>query len=164
MATIGLLHPGQMGAAVGGCLVSVGHEVLWDPAGRSRASTGRALAAGLTGVSFGQLIARSEVIMSICPPHAALDVARGVAAAGYAGRYVDANAISAARDSLDGPSHDDQGVTRNGQANIVPADSNGLAFGRTPEHVLNIVYLTPKKATSGGFYPHGTNGPLHTSG
>jgi 3-hydroxyisobutyrate dehydrogenase-like beta-hydroxyacid dehydrogenase len=95
MATIGLLHPGQMGAAVGGCLVSVGHEVLWDPAGRSRASTGRALAAGLTGVSFGQLIARSEVIMSICPPHAALDVARGVAAAGYAGRYVDANAISA---------------------------------------------------------------------
>ncbi len=95
MATVGLLHPGQMGAAVGGCLVSVGHEVLWDPAERSRASTGRALAAGLTGVSFGQLIARSEMIVSICPPHAALDVARQVAAAGYAGCYVDANAISA---------------------------------------------------------------------
>ena len=52
MATVGLLHPGEMGAAVGGCLVSVGHEVLWDPAGRSRASTGRALAAELTGVTF----------------------------------------------------------------------------------------------------------------
>ena len=75
----------------------------------------------------------------------------------------DANAISAARDSLDGSSHDDQGVTVGGQANIVPADSNGLAFGRTPGQVLNVVYLTPKAATSGGFYPHGVNGQLHAS-
>jgi 3-hydroxyisobutyrate dehydrogenase-like beta-hydroxyacid dehydrogenase len=96
MATVGLLHPGEMGAAVGGCLVSVGHEVLWDPAGRSRASTGRALAAGLTGVTFDRLIARSSVILSICPPHAALDVAHQIASAGYAGLYVDANAISVA--------------------------------------------------------------------
>lgn len=96
MAVIGLLHPGDMGAAVGGCLVTAGHEVLWDPAGRSRASTGRALAAGLTGVSLEQLVAQSSVILSICPPHAALDVARQVAEAGYAGRYVDANAVSAA--------------------------------------------------------------------
>jgi len=96
MATVGLLHPGEMGAAVGGCLVSVGHEVLWDPAGRSRASTGRALAAELTGVTFDRLIARSSVILSICPPHAALDVARQVASAGYTGLYVDANAVSVA--------------------------------------------------------------------
>jgi 3-hydroxyisobutyrate dehydrogenase-like beta-hydroxyacid dehydrogenase len=96
MATIGLLHPGEMGAAVGGSLVLVGHEVLWDPAGRSRATTGRALSAELTGVKFDRLIAKSSVILSICPPHAALDVAHQVAAAGYAGCYVDANAISAA--------------------------------------------------------------------
>ena len=96
MATVGLLHPGEMGAAVGGCLVSVGHEVLWDPAGRSRATTGRALAAELTGVTFGRLVAKSSVILSVCPPHAAVDVARQVAAAGYAGCYVDANAISVA--------------------------------------------------------------------
>ena len=96
MATVGLLHPGEMGAAVGGSLIPLGHEVLWDPAGRSRATTGRALAAGLTGVSFDRLIARSSVIFSICPPHAALDVARQVAAAGYTGCYVDANAISVA--------------------------------------------------------------------
>jgi len=96
MATVGLLHPGEMGAAVGGCLVSVGHEVLWDPAGRSRATTGRALAAELTGVKFDRLIANSSVILSICPPHAALDVAHQVAAAGYTGCYVDANAVSVA--------------------------------------------------------------------
>ena len=96
MATVGLLHPGEMGAAVGGCLVSVGHEVLWDPAGRSRASTGRALAAELSGVGFDRLVAKSSVILSICPPHAALDVAGQVASAGYAGIYVDANAISPA--------------------------------------------------------------------
>ena len=34
--------------------------------------------------------------MSVCPPHAALDVARRVAGAGFGGVYVDANAISPA--------------------------------------------------------------------
>jgi 3-hydroxyisobutyrate dehydrogenase-like beta-hydroxyacid dehydrogenase len=96
MTTVGLLHPGEMGAAVGGCLVSVGHTVLWDPAGRSRATTGRALAAELTGVDLATLVSRSSVILSVCPPHAALDVAGQVAAAGYGGVYVDANAISVA--------------------------------------------------------------------
>ena len=65
MATVGLLHPGEMGAAVGGCLVSAGHEVLWDPAGRSRASTGRALAAELSGASLAAIRARSTVIFSM---------------------------------------------------------------------------------------------------
>ncbi len=75
----------------------------------------------------------------------------------------DTDAISAARNSLDGPSNDDQGTTLHGRANIVPTDSNGLAFGRTTGHVLNIVYLTPNKATSGGFFPHGVNGTINTS-
>ena len=96
MATVGLLHPGEMGAAVGGCLVTAGHTVLWDPAGRSRATTGRALAAGLAGTGLDSVVARSSVILSVCPPHAALDVARQVAAAGFGGVYVDANAISVA--------------------------------------------------------------------
>jgi len=96
MATVGLLHPGEMGAAAGGSLVSIGHDVLWDPAGRSRATTGRALAAELTGVKFDALVSRCSVIFSICPPHAALDVARQVAATEYTGIYVDANAISVA--------------------------------------------------------------------
>jgi 3-hydroxyisobutyrate dehydrogenase-like beta-hydroxyacid dehydrogenase len=96
MATVGLLHPGEMGAAVGGCLVTAGHTVLWDPDGRSRATTGRALAAELTGTGLDSVVSRSSVIFSVCPPHAALDVARHVAAAGFGGVYVDANAISVA--------------------------------------------------------------------
>ena len=96
MATVGLLHPGEMGAAVGGCLVTAGHTVLWDPAGRSRATTGRALAAELTGTGLDSVVSRSSVILSVCPPHAALDVARQVAATGFGGVYVDANTISVA--------------------------------------------------------------------
>ena len=93
--TIGLLHPGEMGAAVGGCLAGRGLRVLWASAGRSAASAGRAAAAGLhDGGDPGQLASQADVILSVCPPHAAVDVAR--AAAGFGGVYVDANAVSPA--------------------------------------------------------------------
>ncbi len=74
------------------------------------------------------------------------------------------NAISKARGSLDGVGSDDQGITVDGTANIVPTDENGIAFGRTPGHVLNIVYLNPGTVTSGGFFPNGVNGTLNQSG
>jgi 3-hydroxyisobutyrate dehydrogenase-like beta-hydroxyacid dehydrogenase len=94
-ATIGLLHPGEMGAAVGQCLTAVGHEVLWVPEGRSAASAARAGAAGLTAAdSLADLADRAEVILSVCPPHGALDVARAVAGTGFGGLYLDANAVS----------------------------------------------------------------------
>lgn len=73
-------------------------------------------------------------------------------------------AISDARDSLDGPDDLDQGVMVDGKSNIVPTDANGLAFSRSAAQVLNIVYLTPAVATSGGFFPTGVNGRLNTSG
>lgn len=68
-----------------------------------------------------------------------------------------ANAISDARDKLDGPDDLDQGVIVNGKANIVPSDKRGIAFARTPRQVLNVVYLKPG-AMRGGFYPEGMNG------
>ena len=94
--TIGLLHPGEMGAAVGQCLAGAGHRVLWVPAGRSPATAARARAAGLTAVDGGlaDLVRRSDLVLSVCPPHAAAGIARGVA--GFGGLYVDANAISPA--------------------------------------------------------------------
>lgn len=73
-------------------------------------------------------------------------------------------AISDARDSLDGPEDLDQGVILDGRANIVPSDENGIAFSRSTSQVLNIVYLTPQEATSGGFFPRGVNGSINTSG
>jgi hypothetical protein len=74
-----------------------------------------------------------------------------------------AKAISDARDSLDGPRDLDQGIGTKDRANLVPADKNSIAFSRTPGQVLNIVYLTPEKATEGGFFPNGVNGPIDTS-
>jgi 3-hydroxyisobutyrate dehydrogenase-like beta-hydroxyacid dehydrogenase len=91
--TIGLLHPGEMGAAVGRCLTGSGHKVLWASDGRSGQTAARAAAAGLTDAGTAKAIAeRAAVIISVCPPHAAIDVARSVA--GFGGLYLDANAVS----------------------------------------------------------------------
>ena len=92
--TIGLLHPGEMGAAVGQCLAGAGYRVLWAPEGRSAATRERAAAAGLEGCGLAEITARSDVIVSVCPPASAVDVARQVF--GFGGLYLDANAISPA--------------------------------------------------------------------
>jgi len=90
---VGLLHPGEMGTAVGRCLTERGHTVLWASEGRSAATVARAKAAGLTDAGTPrQLAAQARVIISVCPPHAALDVAWAVH--GFTGVYLDANAIS----------------------------------------------------------------------
>lgn len=89
VASIGVLHPGEMGAAV--AAVARG-EVWWVPEGRSEATAARARDAGLQPTSFPELLERCEIVISICPPHAALDVAG--ACAGYRGVYCDANAVS----------------------------------------------------------------------
>ncbi len=95
---IGLVHPGMMGAAFGAQLVKGGHRVRWCPAGRSARSAARAEAAGLEPVqSLADLVRGSEVVFSICPPANASDVASHVADAGFAGLFVEANAINPAR-------------------------------------------------------------------
>lgn len=84
-----------MGAAVGRALVEAGHRVLWVSADRSPESRERAAAAGLEDAGTLQaLAAQAEVILSICPPHAASRVAGQVAALGFTGIYADCNAIS----------------------------------------------------------------------
>jgi 3-hydroxyisobutyrate dehydrogenase-like beta-hydroxyacid dehydrogenase len=93
VTTIGLISPGEMGGAVGRCLVSAGHHVLWASEGRSAQTAERARACGLENCqSMSALAVSSAVIFSICPPGAAVELARGIS--GFSGTYVDANAIS----------------------------------------------------------------------
>ncbi|MGH3904356.1 MAG: DUF1932 domain-containing protein [Pseudonocardiaceae bacterium] len=95
--TVGLLHPGRMGSAIAAQLTNNGHTVLWCPDGRSEATHHRAEDANLQPATLGELVADSEVVLSICPPAVAEEIATAVAEIGYSGIYVDANAISPAR-------------------------------------------------------------------
>ncbi|MBF6355262.1 NAD(P)-dependent oxidoreductase [Nocardia higoensis] len=95
---IGLLHPGQMGAAVAARLVAHGHTVLWNPEGRSPATRDRASDAMLQPAeSLSGLLSDAELVLSIVPASAAESVAELVADHGYNGVYVDANATSPRR-------------------------------------------------------------------
>ncbi|HEX8389110.1 MAG TPA: ferritin-like domain-containing protein [Sphingomonas sp.] len=72
--------------------------------------------------------------------------------------------ISDARDALDGAANNDEGVVdASGNANLVPADANGLVFGRTAPQVLNVVYQNRLSVNSGGFFPAGVNGAIRAS-
>jgi len=95
--SIGLLHPGEMGAAVGALIRQRGRDVLWAGQNRGPATRDRAEAAGFADVGdVAALAGRAGVVLSICPPHAARDVAEEVMSAGFRGTYVDANAVSPA--------------------------------------------------------------------
>ncbi|MYV58784.1 DUF1932 domain-containing protein [Streptomyces sp. SID4931] len=98
MTTVTVLHPGAMGAAVAAELVLGGHEMLWVPKGRSEDTLRRATEAGATPCgSLADALSRSAVVLSVCPPQAAEVVAAAVATHGFAGVYVDVNAISPQR-------------------------------------------------------------------
>ncbi len=93
--TVGLLHPGEMGSAVAETLRAGGHTVLWASEGRGAGTRTRAGELGLEDVgSLAAVAERVGVILSVVPPHAALDVARSVTASGFSGLYVDANAVA----------------------------------------------------------------------
>ncbi|WP_327372301.1 DUF1932 domain-containing protein [Streptomyces sp. NBC_01217] len=96
--TVGILHPGSMGAAVAACAATNAAAVLWCEAGRSTASATRAKQFGLTPVAtLPELLDRSDIVISLCPPAAAEDLARDVAEYGLTGVYVEANATNPER-------------------------------------------------------------------
>ena len=95
--TIAILHPGDMGAAIGARLRAKGLRVLWASAGRSAATRSRAQAADLEDAgTLRAALSATSIVLSVCPPHGALSLAREVAATRYRGVYVDANAIAPA--------------------------------------------------------------------
>jgi 3-hydroxyisobutyrate dehydrogenase-like beta-hydroxyacid dehydrogenase len=90
---VGLLHPGEMGSALGAALRGAGHDVLWASKGRSDATRVRAADFEDAG-SVADLVARCDVVLSVVPPYAAVEVATSLPH--FDGIYVDANAIAPA--------------------------------------------------------------------
>lgn len=98
MSSIGILHPGAMGVSVAASAVNSGNQVFWASQDRSQATRQRASQNSLRDVvSINALCAECNIILSICPPHAAEEVARQVVAGQFRGLYCDANAIAPQR-------------------------------------------------------------------
>ena len=122
----------------------------------------RGIAGAVTGAAFVDAVAGMVAAKSY---HAGLIRSalyrKGIATASI----IDATeALSNARDSLDGVTDIDQGVKPvNNASNIVPTDGSGLPFSRSPAQVLNIHYLNRASVSAGGFFPAGVNGALKTS-
>ena len=91
-----------------------------------------------------------------------------------------AGQVSDLRDTVDGTvtddairgigADDDQGIASTSSAagtvsNLVPTNSNSLAYSRTTGQVLNIVYgnATTAAVSAGAFFPAGVNGSIRTS-
>ena len=139
----------EMDFFLGGMLFEdVGISVLKGSARKLRSLQLREAAAGLLGAEGYHMGAVRSVIYKLG------DRARMRAAA-----------ISNLRDRLDGPQDLDQPPVKMGtMANIVPTNENGIAFGRTPQHALNIAYGKPGPGVmAGGFFPEGVNGRIHVT-
>lgn len=96
--SIGILHPGQMGASIAASAKQSGHSVYWASEGRSDATRSRAEEHGLNDArTLKELCDTCDTIICVCPPEAAEDVANQVIASGFHGLYVDANAIAPVR-------------------------------------------------------------------
>ncbi|MGD8402430.1 MAG: DUF1932 domain-containing protein [Anaerolineales bacterium] len=93
--TIGILHPGAMGISVAASTLQSGHQVCYASEGRSAATRGRASEHDLRDLgTLAELCQTCTIIISVCPPHAAEEVASQVIAHEFKGLYLDANAIS----------------------------------------------------------------------
>ena len=92
---VGFLHPGAMGVSLAASAVNSGHDSVWTSEDRSAETAARAREHGLTEVrSLAELCETCAIIVSVCPPHAAVEVARAVAACSFSGVFADVNAIS----------------------------------------------------------------------
>jgi 3-hydroxyisobutyrate dehydrogenase-like beta-hydroxyacid dehydrogenase len=98
MSKIGILHPGEMGISIAASAINIGHQVYWSSEGRSDKTRARAERYDLREIdSLAEFCQTCEMIISVCPPHAAEEVAASVSESGFRGLYLDANAISPQR-------------------------------------------------------------------
>lgn len=92
---VGILHPGDMGVSIALSALDTGCEVYWASEGRRAPSKQRAEAAGLKDAdTIARLCEVCPIMVSVCPPEFAWDVARQVIAAGFKGAFADINALA----------------------------------------------------------------------
>jgi 3-hydroxyisobutyrate dehydrogenase-like beta-hydroxyacid dehydrogenase len=93
--SIGILHPGAMGISIAASALHSGHRVCYASEGRSDATRARAAEHDLRDLgTLKELCQSCSILISVCPPYAAEEVASQVIAQGFKGLYLDANAIS----------------------------------------------------------------------
>ena len=130
--TVGILNPGEMGAAVGGALRENGFDVIVALEGRSAATRDRAGRYGLRDVgSMDEVIGAADIVLCIMPPEFALATAKEVVGAmSRAGRtppYVDCNAVAPET------AKQIESVVRAAGAVFVDASIIGSPPGKTPK-------------------------------
>jgi 3-hydroxyisobutyrate dehydrogenase-like beta-hydroxyacid dehydrogenase len=95
---LGILHPGNMGISIAASAQNSGCQVYWASEGRSAQTRERAARFKLNDAhTLAGLCDICSIVVSVCPPHVAEEVAAQVVAAGFRGLYIDANAISPQR-------------------------------------------------------------------
>lgn len=108
---IGFLHPGAMGVSLAATARNTGHIACWASEGRSRDTRERAEKHGLVEVrTLEELCGQSTILISVCPPGAATEVAERVLRYSFQGIYADVNAISPDRVKRIGQLMDGAGV------------------------------------------------------
>lgn len=108
---VGILHPGEMGVSVAASARKSGHAVYWASEGRSPETRRRAEEQKLIEVgTLAELCRTCSILVSVCPPHAAEEIAGQVLAQSFTGLYLDANAISPQRAIWIGESMQEAGI------------------------------------------------------
>jgi 3-hydroxyisobutyrate dehydrogenase-like beta-hydroxyacid dehydrogenase len=149
---VGIVHPGNMGIFVAASAKNSGSEVYWASEGRSAQTRERAAKFNLRDAgTLSQLCEICSIVISVCPPHAAEEVAGQVLACGYSGLYVDANAISPQRAARIG-----EKMVAAGVAFV----DGGIVGGPSWESGDTVLYLAGEQAgkVAGCF----SGGPLQT--
>jgi 3-hydroxyisobutyrate dehydrogenase-like beta-hydroxyacid dehydrogenase len=152
MQSIGIINPGAMGISVAATMKNSGYTVLWASEGRSEESKARAAEHGLTDMgTTAELLKRSDAVVSVCPPHAAEDVADQVIASGFQGLFLDGNAIAAERA---------QRIGRKMEAAGISFVDGGIIGGPAWEPGRTWLYLSGADAET--VVPFFAAGPLET--
>lgn len=110
-AKVGILHPGAMGVSIAQSAIDSGCVVFWASEGRRAQTRARAGSAGLSDLGTIDRLGREcSVILSVCPPEFALDVARRVANTGFTGVFADLNALAPQRKTTLAQETSDRGI------------------------------------------------------